>query len=78
MLTKIYKVSGDKAAGSLIDILRYKGIANDDQQELIGALSLYSERGLDVVDCILFAKASAAGDHLFTFDADLKKLARRG
>lgn len=78
VLTKIYKVPRDKAAGSLIDILHYAGIANDDRQELIRALSLHSERGLDIVDCILFAKASAGGDHLFTFDADLNKLARRG
>jgi len=77
VLTKIYKVPRDRAAGSLIDILRYKGIVNDDQQELIRALTLFSERGLDIVDCILCAKAVAGGDNLFTFDAALNKLARR-
>ena len=78
VLTKIYRVPRDRAAGSLIDVLRYKGIANVDQQELIRALSLFSEQGLDIVDCILYAKAAVGGDHLFTFDADLNKLARRG
>ena len=77
VLTKIYKVPRDRAAGSLIDLMHYKGIANGDQQELIRALTLFSERGLDIVDCILCAKASAAGDHLFTFDADLQKLSRQ-
>ncbi len=77
VLTKIYKVPRDRAAGSLIDVLRYKGIANDDQQELIRALSLYAERGIDIVDCILSAKAAASGNDLFTFDADLQKLFRR-
>ena len=77
VLTKIYKVPRDRAAGSLVDILRYKGVANDDQQELIRALTLCSEYGLDIVDCILCAKAAASEDHLFTFDADLNKLARR-
>lgn len=77
VLTKIYKVPRDRAAGGLIDILHYKGIANDDQQELIRALTLCSEHGLDIVDCILCAKAVSAGDHLFTFDADLNKLVRR-
>jgi len=77
VLTKIYRVPRERAAGSLIDMLRYKGIANDDQQELIRALSLFSEQGLDIVDCILFAKAAAVGGHLFTFDADLNKLATR-
>ncbi|MEK6698584.1 MAG: PIN domain-containing protein [Nitrospirota bacterium] len=77
VLTKIYKVPRDRAAGSLIDVLRYKGIANDDQQELIRALTLFSEHGLDIVDCILCAKTLAGGDHLFTFDADLQRLMRR-
>lgn len=77
VLTKIYKVPRDRTAGSLIDLLHYKGIANGDQQELIRALTLFSERGLDIVDCILCAKAAAAGDHLFTFDADLQKLSRQ-
>lgn len=77
VLTKIYKVPRDRAAGSLVDILRYKGISNDDQRELIRALILFSEHGLDIVDCILCAKAVSAEAHLFTFDADLNKLARR-
>lgn len=74
VLTKIYKVPRYRAAGSLIDILRYKGIANEDREELIRALSLFPEHGLDIVDCILCAKAAASGDHLFTFDADLNKM----
>lgn len=77
VLTKIYKVPRDRAAGSLIDLLHYKGIANDDQQELIRALSLFSERSLDIVDCILFVKATTSGDHMVTFDADLQKLSQR-
>lgn len=77
VLTKIYKVPRDRVAESLIDILRYKGIANNDQQELIRALTLCSEHGLDIVDCILCAKAASAEGHLFTFDADLNKLVRR-
>ncbi|MBI5074274.1 MAG: PIN domain-containing protein [Nitrospirae bacterium] len=77
VLTKVYKVPRDRAASSLIDILHYKGIANIDQQVLIRALSLFSDQGLDIVDCILCAKAVADGDHLFTFDADLIKLLRR-
>ena len=67
-LTKIYNVPRDRAAGSLIALLHYKRIANDDRQELIRALSLFSEQGVDIVDCIVCAKA---GVHLFTFDARL-------
>jgi len=74
VLTKVYKVPRDRAVSSLIDILRYKGIANEDRGELIMALTLFSEQGLDIVDCILCIKASAGRDHLFTFDADLNKV----
>lgn len=77
VLTKIYKVPRDRAAGSLIDILHYKGIANDDQQELIQALSLFSEQSFDIVDCILCAKTVTTGDRLLSFDEDLNKLAKR-
>ena len=74
VLTKMYRVPKDEAAGRLIDILRYKGIVNKDKPELIQALTLFMERGLDIVDCFLCARATAGGDQLFTFDSDLIKL----
>lgn len=77
VLTKIYKVPRDRAASSLSDILHYKGIANDDQQELIRALSLFAEQSFDIADCILCAKTVSDNAHLLTFDADLNKLAQR-
>lgn len=77
VLTKIYQVPKDRASNSLIDILHYKGIANGDQKELIRALTLFSEKGIDIVDCILCAKAVDSGDTLFSFDEELNKVARR-
>jgi predicted nucleic-acid-binding protein len=74
VLTKIYKVPGNKAAESLIDILRYKGIANLDQRELIRALTLFYERNIDIVDCILCVKASGPDTSLFSFDSELNKM----
>ena len=77
VLTKIYKAPKNKASNSLIDILHYKGIANDDQKELIRALTIFLESGVDIVDCILCAKAAGSGDNLFSFDEELNKLAKR-
>ncbi len=74
VLTKIYKVPKDKAAESLIDILHYKGIANSDQKELILALTLFSQRNIDIVDCILCVKAKGQGMTLFSFDDDLNNM----
>lgn len=76
VLTKMYRISRKDAAESLIGLMHYQGIINEDRAELIKAPSLYSQTGLDIVDCILCAKAAAAGEGLFTFDADLIKLAR--
>ena len=74
VLTKIYKAPKNKAAESLIDILRYKGIANLDRGELIRALTLFSERDIDIVDCILCVKASGPNTSLFSFDSELNKM----
>jgi predicted nucleic-acid-binding protein len=77
VLIKIYQVPKDKAAGRLIDILRYKGIVNKDRQELIEALTMFTNYSLDIVDCLLYVKAIAGGDQMFTFDLDLTKLAKK-
>ena len=77
VLTKIYQVPKDQASQSLIDILHYKEIANDDREELIKALNLFSKQGIDIVDCILCAKSVDSGDVLFSFDDELNKVVRR-
>lgn len=77
VLTKIYQVPKDRASNSLIDILHYKGIANDNREELIRALTLFSEKNIDIVYCILCAKAAGSDDNLFSFDEELNKAARR-
>jgi predicted nucleic-acid-binding protein len=74
VLTKVYKVPRNEAAASLIAILHYKGIANYDRRELIRALTLFSERNIDIVDCILCSKAASAEAHLFSFDDALNKI----
>ena len=74
VLIKIYKVPKSRAAESLIDILHYKGIANHDRKELIRALTLFSERNIDIVDCILCVKAADPNTSLFSFDSELNKM----
>lgn len=74
VLTKIYRVPRDRTAESLIDILRYKGIANEDRLQLIHALLVFSQKGIDIVDCILYAKTADSEHSIFTFDKALNKL----
>ena len=73
ILTQIYKVPREEAAARLADLLLYKGIQNRDREELRTALNLFAEKNLDIVDCILYAKAWKNAAILFTFDEGLKK-----
>ena len=75
VLTKIYKVPKEKTADSLKNLLRYRGIINEDRADLIKALTTFAERSLDIVGCILCAKAKGTDTSLFSFDEDLNKLA---
>lgn len=74
VFTQIYKVPRNEAAESLIDILRYKGIANHDQRELSRALALFSQRSLDSGECILSVKTAAPHRSLFSFDRELNEM----
>jgi predicted nucleic-acid-binding protein len=75
VLTKIYKVPKEKTADSLKNLLRYRGIINEDRADLIKALTTFAERSMDIVDCILYVKAKDMETSLFSFDEDLNKLA---
>jgi len=75
VLTKIYKVPKEKTADSLKNLLRYRGIINEDRADLIKALTTFAERSMDIVDCILYVKAKGMDTSLFSFDEDLNKLA---
>jgi len=74
ILTKTYKVPKEEASVNLIELLHYKGIQNRDRNEFIAALDLFSEKNLDIADCILCARAKKSDYILFTFDKDLKKI----
>lgn len=78
VLTKFYKVPKKEASAQLKDLLHYKGVANDDRNELIEALTTFAEKpSLDIVDCILCAKAKKPNMMLFTFDEALMSHSRR-
>ena len=78
VLTKVYKVPKDKAADSLMDILHYRGVANNDRDELIEALAIFSENpSIYIVDCVLCSKARNSDMPLFTFDKALIGYSKR-
>ena len=68
VLTKFYKVPKREAADILTMLLQYKGVANTDRKTLVEALRIFADQNLDIVDCILLAKAKQGKGRLFSFD----------
>ena len=64
------------AAESLIGLLQYKGMANKDKAELVDALQTFAHQAMDIVDCLLLAKARNGKGRLLSFDKDLNRLAK--
>lgn len=71
VLTKVYGVPREKAASGLLGLLNYRGVANPDRASLVDALALFGAGKLDIVDCILIAKARRDDGEPFSFDHDL-------
>ena len=77
VLTKFYEVPREKTAAALQELLRYRGIVNDDREQLIRALGLYAQTSVDPVDCVLYVKSIPENREPFSFDSDLDRLAGR-
>lgn len=78
VLTKFYKVPKKETSSKLQALLHYRGIMNDDRDELIEALTIFAARSsLDIVDCILCVKARKPNISLFTFDKALMNQSNR-
>ena len=73
ILMKFYKVPKREVADHLTMLLQYKGIANVDRKTLVEALRIFAEQNLDIVDCILLARARQGKGRLFSFDKALNK-----
>ncbi|OHE22804.1 MAG: hypothetical protein A2Z43_08665 [Syntrophobacterales bacterium RBG_19FT_COMBO_59_10] len=74
ILMKFYKVPKREVADNLTMLLQYKGIANADRKTLVEALRIFAERNVDIVDCIVLARAKQGKGRLFSFDKALNTL----
>ncbi len=73
VLLKFYKVPQDDISAKLRGLLHYKGVLNRDKEDLLEALTIFAEKNIDIVDCVLCAKAKNNHIPLVTFDKNLKK-----
>ncbi len=72
VMTKFYNIPKERVSKSLISLLHYKGIINSDREELIEALTIFTNRNIDIVDCVLLAKSKSLNIPIFTFDKKLR------
>lgn len=73
VLTKFYNIPRAEASERLKELLHYKGMQNNDKKELLGTLTMFANKNIDIVDCILCEKAKSYNMPLFSFDEDVKK-----
>jgi len=77
VLLKVYNVPRKEIATKLAGILEYKGVVNSEKENLRKALAIFAEENVDIVDAFVFAFGSLEENReVFSFDKDLKKLAR--
>lgn len=73
VMTKYYKVPRRAAAESLRGLLDYRGIRNENRDELAAALERFSATRLDFVDCLLAETAVSRNMEVFPFHEGLRK-----
>lgn len=57
VLIKAYGVPMDKAASGLMGLMNYRGVSNPDRATILDALALFNGGKLDIVDCLVIARA---------------------
>jgi predicted nucleic-acid-binding protein len=73
VLLKFYKVPRPEIVESLVGILNYKGVINENRSILIKSLRLFLEKNGDIVDAVVHTISKENGWSCFTFDKDLMK-----
>ena len=71
VLQGVYKVPREVAAKSLLALLTEVHV--EHKNVCIEALTIYADKRLDFVDCILIARNHILGENIITFDKKLSK-----
>ncbi|MBC2713724.1 MAG: type II toxin-antitoxin system VapC family toxin [Desulfobacteraceae bacterium] len=74
ILKSVYLVPKKKIVDSLMDLLKYKGIAVKEKKIVLRALELWREKNIEIVDCYLIACIEKDPQNiLYSYDRDFDK-----
>jgi len=76
VLKRVYSIERDIIKSSLFDFL--SEVQSNELEVIKLGLTVYSEKNLDFVDCILYAYHKVNGYEIKTFDKKLQRLLRNG
>ena len=76
VLKRVYSVERDIIKSSLFDFL--SEVQSNEFEVIKLGLTVYSEKNLDFVDCILYAYYKVKGYEVKTFDKKLQRLLQNG
>lgn len=74
VLRKVYGVSRKEIGECLDKLLLTKQLVVEEKLALSGAVKLYVEKSVDLVDAYLWVRAKELGTKVFSFDRDFGKL----
>ena len=72
VLKGVYKIGRNEIADTLKEFM--EEISVENQEVVYEALTVYSEKALDFVDCLLLARNKLYSEKIATFDKKLNKL----
>lgn len=74
VLKSFYKIPKEKISSSLIDLLKYAGIAMKEKKIVQRTLALWRDKNVEIVDCYLIACLEKdAQNILYSYDRDFDK-----
>jgi predicted nucleic-acid-binding protein len=74
VLRSYYRVERESIAEKLSGLIRSKGVSCEPADAIGDALEHYAETKLDIVDCLLAARAVTGNESIATFDEAIRKL----
>ena len=76
VLQKVYGIPREEISAAITRVISLENIETENADVLSEALSVFTKRNLDFVDCLLYSFNVVKGEGVFSFDKKLNALLR--